>query len=71
MTILWQKLMADPKTTLTGLITGLAVIIAYFGFDVSPKVQTAIVTLGVFILSIVSRDTKTPIPPEREPSPGE
>jgi hypothetical protein len=62
---LLSKITADPKTSATVIVGSIAQLIAVFGVNASLEVQSAIVTLTVLALGIVSRDTKE-LPPPRE-----
>ncbi len=44
------------KTTLTAIVTLVAVITGKFGLHLSPEDQIAIVTVGTFILGVVTHD---------------
>lgn len=50
--------MKDWKTTITGIVGLIAILVAKFGVSVSVEVQVAIVTVIVFILSYFSSDRK-------------
>ena len=63
--ILKGKLMKDWKTTLTGLVTLLSTIVAYFGFNVPAEVLAGIIAVGTFVGSLFTRDTASaPAPVE-------
>ena len=49
--------MKDWKTTLTGLVGGLALIAVAFGLEVSQEVQTSLVAVVLFILGFFSKQT--------------
>ncbi len=66
METLLKKLSADPKTTITAIIGAIISLTAIFGFEVSTEIQTAIITVIVLVLGLVSRDTKQ-IPPAPAP----
>lgn len=46
------------KTTLTAGVTAIASLVASYGFQVSPEVQNAIVTVGLFVIATVAADGK-------------
>ena len=47
----------DPKTTLTGLLGAVAVLVGHFGLHMSLESQGAIVFLMVFMVSLYSKDS--------------
>lgn len=59
---IWNKIIADPKTTVVGVLSFAAWLVAKFGLDFSTTDQAAILAFAVLVLGIVSRDTKQ-IPP--------
>lgn len=54
--ILKGKIMKDWKTTLTGAVTLLSTVIAYFGFHVPAEVLAGIIAVGTFIGSFFAKD---------------
>jgi hypothetical protein len=59
---IWNKIkelktMKDPKTTITAIVTLLAVIVGKFGFEVSTEIQLAIVTIGMFFVGLFAKDS--------------
>lgn len=46
----------DPKTTLTGVVGALAVILAKFGFDMGADIQGAIVLLTMVVIGFLAKD---------------
>lgn len=51
--------MNNLKTTITAVVTVVASLGARYGFDLSPDIQLAIVTIGVAITGILSKDHNT------------
>lgn len=47
----------DWKTTITGIVTGICVILAHFGLNIDPAIQTVIIAIGVALMGIFARDT--------------
>jgi hypothetical protein len=62
---LFHKIFADPKTSITVIVSSLAQVIGVFGFNITPDIQMAIVSVTVLVLGLVARDTKV-LPPQRE-----
>lgn len=50
--------MKDWKTTLSAVVTGVAWLLAAFGFEVSAEVQNAIVVVGLFVTGLLAKDAK-------------
>jgi hypothetical protein len=50
--------MADIKTSLTGLVTGLAGILSHFGIIIPESWQLPIVLIGGAIMGILAKDAK-------------
>lgn len=50
--------MKDLRTTLTGLIGGVAMIALTFGFDVSQEIQTSLVAVVLFFIGLFAKDGK-------------
>jgi hypothetical protein len=48
--------MRDLKTTLTGLIGGLAMIAAAWGFDVSTEFQTSLAAVILTVMGWLAKD---------------
>lgn len=48
----------DWKTTITGIVTGICLIVANFGFQIDAQVQTIIIAVGVAIMGFFSKDGK-------------
>lgn len=46
----------DWKTTVTGIVLGIATILAHFGFNVDPSIQTVIIAIAVALLGIFAKD---------------
>ena len=46
----------DWKTTLTGLVTAIATLLAHFNIMLSPDLQIFIVSAGVFLLGLFAKD---------------
>ena len=50
--------MNDPRTTIAALVTLAAYLLSKFGFDLPPDVQLAIVTVGMFAIGVLAKDSK-------------
>jgi hypothetical protein len=50
--------LGDWKTTLTGFVTAVAGLLAHFNILIPDTWQTVIITVGVFILGLVAKDSK-------------
>lgn len=48
--------MRNWKTTIGAIVTLLAGVLPYIGVELSPEVQAAMVTLGIFIIGIFAKD---------------
>jgi len=48
--------MRNWKTTIGAIVTLLAGILPYVGVELSPEVQAAMVTVGIFIIGIFAKD---------------
>jgi len=48
----------DPKTSLVAFVTGVAYLLAGFGFDLPKEVQDAIVVAGLFLVGLFASDSK-------------
>lgn len=44
------------KTTVTALVGAVASIVAQFGFNVTPEIQTAIITVTVLVIGFFAKD---------------
>lgn len=42
--------MKDPKTTIAGIVAGVAILMRTFGLDIPEEVQTGIIAVAVFFL---------------------
>lgn len=48
----------NPKTTITAIVAAVAYIVAVFGIQVGPEVQSAIVTIAIFLIGLFAADGK-------------
>ena len=51
-----ENLFGHPKTTITGLLTGIGGLLSLFGWNADPTVVGAVVSVITTILGIVSKD---------------
>jgi hypothetical protein len=51
--------MENWKTTLTGLVTGAALLASHYGVVIPASVQTEVVVLGILLLGWLASDKKT------------
>lgn len=54
--------MVDWKTTLTGVVTALAALLAQFNIVLPSTWQNAIVVIGVLVLGFLAKDKTPPNP---------
>lgn len=55
-TIITSYYMGNWKTTVSAVVAAVAAIVAHFGFDVSPDVQTAIISVGLIFVGFFAKD---------------
>jgi hypothetical protein len=48
----------DWKTTITGIVTGIAVIAGHFGLNIDPTIQSIIIAIGVALIGFFAKDNK-------------
>jgi hypothetical protein len=46
----------DLNTTLAGFITSAVALLAYYGFNVPPEIQAAILPVGLAVFSYLAKD---------------
>ena len=54
--------MNDWRTTLTALVTGIALLLAHFNIILTPEMQSLIVGLAVVVIGLLARDAKNTTP---------
>lgn len=50
--------LTDWKTTVTGIIGGIAVLLSHFGVIIPESWQTILIVIAVAVLGLVSKDSK-------------
>lgn len=48
--------MKDWKTTITGVVTGVVLLLGAFGFHIPQDVQAGIVSIGIFAIGYFAKD---------------
>jgi len=49
-------MMKDPKTTITGLVTGVLGLLSYFGIIIPEWVAPIVISIGIVVLSYFAAD---------------
>lgn len=53
---MFERILENPKTTIAGLLTGIASIVAFFGYNVSSELVTSATAIIVAVLGLFAKD---------------